>query len=107
MAAGAALALATIENADVATAEDARTVIATVALTAAADVGFTVAEGVKVQVAPAGNPVQLKFTGKLNDPAPLTWKVIGDEVVPRGTVMLADDGLPCAKSITCSARAAV
>ena len=71
-AAGAPFTLATIEIVLVPTVVDAGTAIVTLAFTGAADKGFTVADGLNAQVAPAGNPVQLKFTGKLNEASPLT-----------------------------------
>lgn len=71
-AAGAPFTFATIEIVLVPTAVDAGTAIVTLAFTGADEEGFTVADGLNVQVAPAGNPVQLKFTGKLNEARPLT-----------------------------------
>ena len=71
-AAGAPSTLATIETVLAPTAADAGTAIVTFASSGADDPGSTVADGLNVQVAPAGRPVQLKFTGKLNDPRPLT-----------------------------------
>ena len=37
----------------------------------------------------------------MNDPAAVTWKLAGDDVVPRGTVTFDGDGVVSAKLTTC------
>ena len=68
------------------------------------EVGLTDALGLKLHVAPMGNPEQLKFTVPANDPAAVTWKVMGEEVVPRGTAIPDGLGTVRLKSTTCSIR---
>ena len=41
------------------------------------EVGFTVFDGMKLQVAPVGNPLQERVTAPPKDPDPVTWNVIG------------------------------
>ena len=85
-------------------AVEAATGTISVMLTGDAAVGMTDALGLKLHVAPAGNPEQLKFTVPANDPAAVTWKAMGEEVVPRGTAIPEGLGTVRLKSTTCSTR---
>jgi hypothetical protein len=67
------------------------------------DVGRTALLGLKLHVAPAGNPEQVKFTVPENAPAAVVWNEIEPEVVPRGTGTLDVDGAVSPKSTTCNA----
>lgn len=72
-------------------------------LTGDPGVGLTSLLGLKLHVAPAGNPEQVKFTVPENAPAAVVWNEIEPEVVPRGTDTLDVDGAVSPKSTTCNA----
>jgi hypothetical protein len=72
-------------------------------LTGEPDVGLTALLGLKLHVAPAGNPEQVKLTVPENAPAAVVWNEIEPEVVPRGTDTLDVDGAVSPKSTTCKA----
>ena len=65
------------------------TVTLTVMLTGVVEVGWTTTSGVSAQVALAMSTLQETATLCWNDPAAVTWKLAGDDVVPRGIVKVA------------------
>jgi hypothetical protein len=73
-----------------------------VTVTGVLDVGFTELEGEKLQVAPVGNPLQESETAALNDPDPVTWNVIGFELLGSLALRVVDENEPMPKSTTCS-----
>ena len=59
--------------------------------------GLTVVPGVRLHTALAMFTLQETVTLWLNDPAAVTWKLVGDEVAPRGTVTFEGEGVVSAK----------
>jgi hypothetical protein len=66
------------------------------------------ADGVKLQVTPAGIPLlgQASVTVPLNDPALVIANVMGPELLPCCTEILAGEGAPTEKSTTWRVTAA-
>jgi len=72
-----------------------------VTFTGELEVGCTELDGAKLQVAPAGRPTQVRATVPLKEPPPVTCRLTGLESEPLLTVIVAGEGAPNPKSITC------
>jgi hypothetical protein len=64
-----------------------------VTATGALAVGETWFEGEKLQVTPLGGLTQFSETGALNDPVAVTWRAIGTDESPWGTVTAEGTGM--------------
>lgn len=90
---GAPVAFAAIAIGNVPVVVLALVLTVIVTATGVVEVGRTEFEGWKLQLAPAGKPVQESATAALNDPSAVTWKFTGAEVADWLTVTLAGEGI--------------
>jgi hypothetical protein len=100
-AVGAPVVVAWIVAAEVPVLLSPGTATLAVMFTGALDEGVTELEGVRVQTAFGMADVHDTVTIWLNDPAAVTLKLTGGDVLPRPTVTLAGEGLVSPNPIRC------